>query len=251
MRHQPGGIESDELTNGPMPLYYQVANLIRDRIMEGVWRPDSQLPTEIGMAQKFGVSRPTIRNAKNILAKEGFVRSVKGSGCFVNSQKAWKNQPPTVDNLNDIFHYGSKMSFKIHACGITASTAEINRKLNTPQDRFVFQIKGVRWYRGRPISCVNYYLPYRFGSRIPLTSLDENPFIPQLEKMAGIKVVEGVQNISLGRADQQVAEHLGLGEGDAVISVKTVYFDEDQQPVEYLITQYREALPYSIRVKRD
>lgn len=250
MLHQKSGIESDKLIEGPMPLYYQIANLLRNGIMEGVWPPDSQLPTEIGMAHKYGVSRPTIRNAKNILVKEGFVRSIKGSGCFVNNQKAWKNQPPTVDNLNDIFHYGSKMSFKIHECGIVASNGEINRRLNTPHDRFVFQIKGVRWYRGRPISCANYYLPYRFGSRIPLETLDENPFIPQLEKMAGIKVVEGVQNISLGQADNQVAKHLDIRTGDAVITVKSVYFDEDQQPVEYLITQYREELPYSIRVKR-
>ena len=42
-----------------------------------------------------------------------------------------------------------------------------------------------------------------------------------------------------------------MAKGDAVITVKTVYFDEGQQPVEYLITNYREALPYSIRVKRD
>jgi DNA-binding GntR family transcriptional regulator len=244
-------IESDKLISGPMPLYYQIANIIRNSIMEGNWQPDSQLPTENGLAQKYGVSRPTIRNAKNILAKEGFVRSIKGSGCYVNNQKAWKNPPPTVDNLNDIFHYGSKMSFKIHECGVISSTEEINHKLKTPDDRFVFQIKGVRWHQGRPISCVRYYLPYRFGSRIPLERLDENPFIPQLEKMAGIKVAEGVQNISLGQADNETAKHLGLQEGDPVLNVKSVYFDENQQPVEYLVTNYREELPYSIRVKRN
>jgi DNA-binding GntR family transcriptional regulator len=142
------------------------------------------------------------------------------------------------------------MSFKIHECGIISSTEEINQKLKTPRDRFVFQIKGVRWYQGRPISCATYYLPYRFGSQIPLESLDKNPFIPQLEKLAGIKVVEGIQNISLGRADNEVAHHLGLQAGNAVITVKTAYFDENQQPVEYLITNYREELPYSIRVRR-
>ena len=250
MRHQKAEIESDELISGPMPLYYQIANLIRNSIMEGTWPPDSQLPTENGLARKFGVSRPTIRNAKDLLAEEGLVRSIKGSGCYVNNQKTWKNQPPTVDNLNDIFHYGSKMSFKIHECGLISSTEEINQKLKTPRDRFVFQIKGVRWHRGRPISCATYYLPYRFGSRIPLESLDENPFIPQLEKLAGIQVVEGIQNISLGRAGSEAAQHLGLQEGDAVITVKTTYFDASQQPVEYLITHYSEALPYSIRVKR-
>lgn len=242
---------SEQLTDGPVPLYYQIAGKIRSSIVDGEFLPGSQLPTEIKLVQKYGVSRPTIRQAKKVLAKEGLVYSVKGSGCFVNNQAAWKNQPPTVENLNALFHYGSKMAFKIDSCGVVASNVEINRKLNTPNERYVFQIKGVRWYQGRPISCVRYYLPYRFGSRIPLESLDENPFIPQLEKMAGIKVIEGVQNISLGHADEQVARQLDLQTGDAVITVKTIYFDQDQQPVEYLITNYREVLPYSIRVKRE
>ena len=251
MRHPKAGIESDKIVPGPMPFYYQIANLIRDGILEGTFPPNSQLPTENVLAKKYGVSRPTIRNAKSILEKEGFVRSMRGSGCFVNYQKAWKNQPPTVDNLNDIFHVGSKMRFKIHECGIVSSTEEVNRILKTSQDRFVFQMKGVRCHQGRPIAYVTYYIPYQFGSKIPIKSIDENPFIPQLEKMAGIKVGEGIQNISLGQADNEVAKHLDLQEGDAVITVKTVYLDDGQQPIEYVITKYREELPYSIRVKRE
>ena len=116
--------------------------------------------------------------------------------------------------------------------------------------RYVFQIKGVRWFKGRPLSYVNYYLPYKLGSRIPLESLDENPFIPQFEKLAGIQVLEGVQNIALDRADATVAEHLGLHEGDAVLAVKTVYYDDENQPIEYIESRYCNELPYAIRVKR-
>ena len=187
---------------------------------------------------------------KIYLKKKAIVRSIKGSGCYVNSQKSWKKPPPNVNNINDILHLGSKMSFKIQEFGIISSTEEINQKLQTPQDRFVFQIKGVRSWRDQPISYVTYYIPYQYGLKMPLESINENPLIPQLEKMVGIKIVEGIQSISLGRADKEVAEHIDLKEGDAVITVKTVYFGEDNQPVEYLITNYREKLPYSIRVSR-
>ena len=96
-----------------------------------------------------------------------------------------------------------------------------------------------------------YYLPFRFGSRIPLESLDENPFIPQIEKLAGIQVVQGVQNISLGQVDNTGAKHLDIAEGHAVLVVRTVYVDEEHQPIEYVETQYRSELPYSIRVRRN
>ncbi|MGD2125620.1 MAG: GntR family transcriptional regulator [Desulfobacteraceae bacterium] len=239
------------LSHGPLPLYYQVANLIRNEILAGAWSPGSKLPTEEELSMAYGVSRPTIRNAKAVLAREGFIRSVKGSGCYLNGQEGWKSSPPTVENLNDIFHFGSKMSFRIHELGMVSNNKDVKGKLKNPQDRFVFQIRGTRWFQGHPISFVTYYLPFRFGSRIPLESLDGNPFIPQLEKMAGIQVVEGVQNISLGHADSIVAKHLGLGKGDAMLVVRTVYFDEAHQPIEYVVTRYRQELPYAIKVKRN
>lgn len=234
----------------PLPLYHQVAQLIRNNIIDGTWPSDSRLPAEHELTRKYQVSRPTIRNAKSTLTNEGFIHSVRGSGCYVNSKDTWKTQLPTVENLNDVFYFGSKMSFKIQEYGMVANSEEIKNKLKNPQDNFVFQIKGVRWFQNQPLSSVVYYLPYRFGSRIPLERLDENPFIPQFEKLAGIKVVEGTSNISLGRADSEAAEHLEIKKGAAVIVVRTVYVDSEHQPIEYIISRYRDKLPYSIRTKR-
>ena len=237
-------------TDLPLPIYYQVAQLIRNNIIEGTWPSGSCLPTEHELTQKYQVSRPTIRNAKATLTDEGFIQSVRGSGCYVNSKDTWKTQLPTVENLNDIFYFGSKMSFKIQEYGMIANSEEIKNKLKNPQDKFVFQIKGVRWFQNQPLSSVVYYLPYRFGSRIPLERLTENPFIPQFEKLAGIQVLEGTSNISLGQADSEAAKNLGIKKDSAVIVVKTVYIDDELHPIEYIISRYRDNLPYSIRTKR-
>ena len=63
--------------------------------------------------------------------------------------------------------------------------------------------------------------------------------------------MEGIQSISLGRADHHAAEHLDLEPGDPVLVVETIYSDERDRPIEFVRSQYREGLPYSIRVKRD
>jgi GntR family transcriptional regulator len=242
---------SEKLLQGPLPLYYQVAALVRNEILSGLWPAESQLPTEDDLVKRYGVSRPTIRKAKSLLAEEGFIRDIKGSGCYVNRPEYWNTTPPTVDNLNDIFHFGSKMSFRILEFGMVSNTMEVESKLNNPSDRFVFQIKGVRHYQGQPISSVVYYLPFRFGSRIPLESLDENPFIPQIERLAGVQVVEGIQTISLSLADEKAASHLGIDPGAAVLLVESVYFDSGQHPVEYVRSLYPDKLPYAIRVRRN
>jgi len=240
-----------KVTQGPLALYYQVATRLRNEIIMGTWPPGSRLPTEDEIVKDYGVSRQTVRTAKELLAAEGFIRGIKGSGCYVRDPDTWKTLSPTVDNLNDIFHYGTRMSFKIHEFGMVSNSGQIQKNLKNREDRFVFQIRGVRHFQGRPLSHVVYYLPFRFGSRIPLESLDENPFIPQFEKLAGIQVTEGVQTISLSRADRTVAENLGLKKGAPVLLVESVYFDSEQQPVEYVRSQYADKLPYAVRVKRN
>jgi GntR family transcriptional regulator len=241
----------EKLIQGPLPLYYQVATLIRNEILSGFWPAEGQVPTEGDLVRRYGVSRPTIRKAKSLLAEEGFIRDVKGSGCYVNRHETWNTTPPTVDNLNDIFHYGSRMAFKINEFGMVSNTKEVESKLRNHSDHFVFQIKGVRHHQGQPLSSVVYYLPYRFGSRIPLESLDGNPFIPQIEKLAGFQVVEGIQTISLSRADEAAARHLKIESDATLLLVESVYFDSDKQPVEYVRSQYADKLPYAIRVRRN
>ena len=134
---------------------------------------------------------------------------------------------------------------------MVANTEEIKNNLKNPKDKFVFQIKGVRWMENQPLSSVIYYLPYRFGSQIPLDQLDGNPFIPQFEKLAGIQVVEGTTNVFLERADSETAEHLQIKKRAPVLVLKTVYLDSKNQPIEYIISRYRDKLPYSFRAKRS
>lgn len=238
-------------TGLPLPVYYQVAQLIRNNILDGTWPSGSRLPSEHELTRTYHVSRPTIRSAKAALANEGFIRSIRGSGCFVNHKGTWKSQIPTVENLNDIFYIGTRMSFKIQEFGMVGNTEEIKNNLKNPQDKFVFQIKGVRWSENGPLSSVTYYLPYRFGSRIPLERLDGNPYIPQFEKLAGIQVVEGTSRIFLERADAETAEHLQIKKGAAILVVRTVYVDSAFQPIEYIISRYKDQLPYSYRAKRS
>ena len=219
--------------------------------MRGEWLPESKLPTEGELSKQYQVSRQTIRKAKEDLIKDGLVRGLQGSGSYVNPPEKWNTRPPTVENLKEFFTFALTTSFKIHNYGMVANTPEVSRRLRNDHDKFVFQIRGVRYQKGDPLSYVVYHLPSQFAARIPLARLDEKAFIPQFERLAGIRAMEGIQSISLGRADHHAAQHLGLKSGDPVLVVETIYSDERDRPIEFVRSQYREGLPYSIRVKRD
>ncbi|GHE90570.1 GntR family transcriptional regulator [Streptomyces fumanus] len=69
----------------PGALYQQVAAAIREAIQSGEFAPDSLLPSEAQLMARYGVSRPTVRNAIAALRTEGLVNVRHGKGSFVRS----------------------------------------------------------------------------------------------------------------------------------------------------------------------
>jgi len=64
----------------------QIAEAIRDAIVKGSLIVDERLPSEAELAEKFGVSRPTVREALKRLAAQNLIRTQRGAtgGAFVN-----------------------------------------------------------------------------------------------------------------------------------------------------------------------
>jgi GntR family transcriptional regulator, transcriptional repressor for pyruvate dehydrogenase complex len=75
--------------------YEQVADQLRELIARGVLAPGERLPNETQLANQFGVSRATIREALRLLAAESLLRTSrgKGGGSFVNL--------PSIENISD------------------------------------------------------------------------------------------------------------------------------------------------------
>jgi DNA-binding GntR family transcriptional regulator len=72
---------------GEVPLYLQLAAVLRDQIRSGelaVGRPLPSLPQLMG---QYEVSRGTARRAAAVLIEEGFCRTVPGKGIFVIAKR--------------------------------------------------------------------------------------------------------------------------------------------------------------------
>jgi GntR family transcriptional regulator len=70
----------------PIPLYTQLADILRERIRSGELPPRSLLPSESYLQQEQGVSRGTVRMAISILRDEGLVVTISGRGTFVRER---------------------------------------------------------------------------------------------------------------------------------------------------------------------
>ena len=69
--------------SGKTPIWQAIADALRSDLAEGKYAPGDKLPTEAGLAERFGVNRHTVRHGISALVEEGLIRTRRGSGAFV------------------------------------------------------------------------------------------------------------------------------------------------------------------------
>ncbi|MFC7682120.1 GntR family transcriptional regulator [Paenibacillus sp. GCM10028914] len=71
------------LSRKDRPLYLQIKNIIKDRILYGEYALGTNIPSEPQLEQEFGVSKITVRNAIQELVQEGYLEKGSGKGTKV------------------------------------------------------------------------------------------------------------------------------------------------------------------------
>ena len=64
--------------NSPLPRYYQLKEIMRERIRSGEWKPGGLIPSERELGEKYGISRMTARQAITDLVNEGLFYREQG-----------------------------------------------------------------------------------------------------------------------------------------------------------------------------
>ena len=91
--------------SSPVPLYYQVATRLQQLIESGDLPVGSKLPNEVDLAEKLGVSRPTMRHAINYLVERGMLVRKRGVGTQIVHPKV--RRPLASHAVLDIVNSGA------------------------------------------------------------------------------------------------------------------------------------------------
>src|SRR5438445_7206133 len=98
------------LPGGRAPLYARLRQAIRDRITSGEWRPGDQIPTIRQLGELYGVSRITVVQALEMLAREGLLMRWQGKGVFVGEPRAAEPRIPLLSFTEETMARGATPS---------------------------------------------------------------------------------------------------------------------------------------------
>jgi len=138
-----------------IPLYYQIKELIREKIDLGDWKSGDKIPNEIDLAKTFMVSRSTVRQAILELVNEGILSRKKGIGTFVSK--------PKFEGNFISFTYPEELGTKhtpISTKAIEGTTANV-KALDLKGNEQVYEIIRLRFFNEEPAAIEKSYIPVR------------------------------------------------------------------------------------------
>ena len=97
----------------PLPLYYQIQQMLLGNIRSGVLKAGDSLPSEQEIAAKFRISRMTARQALKSLSELGAAYSQRGKGTFVSPFKMEKPFRQVLSFTEEMRASGSRPSSRV------------------------------------------------------------------------------------------------------------------------------------------
>lgn len=226
-----------------VPRYLQIADALR-----GVLRGEGErIASEHQLCAQYKVSRPTIRQALEVLVQEGLLYRHPGRGTFSTPTPGGDRKLRMTGSLDDMIALGDETWFKLIARESVALPANIAQALRLPPRSQAYRIVGVRHADQGPFQHVTAYVPPHIGAALSEEDLSKTSLIGAIERQVGvrIKVLEQVADAAL--APRQVAELLQLRPRTPLLLFERTYFAVSGEPVEHAIT-YQSGRRYQYRV---
>ena len=205
------------------PRYLQIADLMRQRMARGLWPLGEKLPSLEALVEEFGVARVTVRQAVDLLAREGLVSPQQGRGTFVTAlpeRTAWLKVQTTLDELAQTYRDDKP---EIVSSDESLTTAPLRPEDGTPAERYVF-MRRVHSKQGQPYCVINIYLDERIFRKNAKRFRSET-VIPILNAMGDSVVAHAHQVLTISTADMDVARLLQVPVNAPVAEVRRVFTD--------------------------
>jgi len=236
-----------------IPLYYQLAQLLREQIRAGILKSGGQLPSERELMQEHNLSRNTVRQALDILRKEGLIVRDHGSGTYVS-------------NLSNTFHYMLDTFFEnrdlLRRAGYTPTVQHVSTQKLVPPEvvRGALHLQSeeetichtmIFFADGRPAMYTRDYLTEKMSGQYDLSSGGEG-FMKFLDRVSGQRVEYVLVDISPVEAVGEVARTFQCPPGSPVLLFKEIFLDGTQTvPIAFSMNYFnREALNFRLLTRR-
>ncbi len=220
--------------SNPLPLYYQLKEVLRHQIRSGHLEPHAAIPSEPELVASYHVSRATVRQALNELVHEGLLYRQHGKGTFVCEPRIQQTLSELASFSEELKRRGKRPGGLLIVSELTRGNETVREHLKLADEEQVLRLERIRTADGMPLAYENDYLPYPRSSGVYQRAKEvAEGSLYQLMTSEGLAPYVAEQNLIGGKATQREAEILNIAVGEAGIRYACTTYDSTGQPIEY------------------
>ena len=224
--------------NSPLPRYYQLKEILRERVQSEEWKPGDLIPSERELSEKYGISRMTARQALTDLVNEGLFYREQGKGTFVSQRKITQQLIRLTGFTEDIKARGQKPGTKVLSAEMLPADETTAEKLRIDPGTLIFRLKRLRLADDKPLAIELSQISFKGCERLLEEDLEQNSLYRLLETQYGIPLMEADQELEAGLAGKEEAQLLKIQSGRPVLFTRRITYTERNQPIEYAKAVY-------------
>ncbi len=220
----------------PVPLYFQLAQHFETAIRSGTLKAGARLDNEVELAERLGLSRPTVRSAFLYLANKGMVIRKRGTGTLVAKERIDRDVELT-SLFDELAAAGRAPSTQVIRNEVGHASDSVADALKLPERALVICLERIRLVDGEPIALMHNFLPAAL-IHLPGDMLAEHGLY-ELLRASGIRLESATQRMSAKNASAAEAKVLHETRGAALLTMERIAYDETERPVEFGQHLYR------------
>jgi DNA-binding GntR family transcriptional regulator len=233
----PASITVDR--SSPVPLYYQVAQVLERAIEAGDLVPGDRLENEISFAGRLGLSRPTMRRAIQYLVDRGLLVRKRGIGTQV-VHRAVRRPVELTSLYDDLAQEGRHPTTDVLRLAETPASDSVAHALGVASGEPVVTLERLRHADGAPLALLRNHLPAGIV-RLTEESMRANGLY-RIMRAAGIRLHLASQVIGARSATAAEARLLAESRGAPLLTMRRTVYDDSGRVVEHGDHVYRASV---------
>lgn len=244
---------SDIDRQSPVPLYYQLAELIRERIMTGTLAPGMQLPSERDLSEQLNISRMTARQALAFLIRDGTLLVRPGIGTFVAEPKIAYDALHLLGFTEETMqHQGQIVTSRVLEQVCVNPSPRVASRLELQAGETVTKIARLRLVQSTPLLLETIFVPTSLCPGLDQEPLTSSSLYVLLEERYNLRLSRSRQTLEATVANEYECSLFGVTPGTAMILVEGVTYLDQGTPTEYFKAIYRgDRLKFELESQRD
>ena len=235
--------------SNPLPLYYQLKEVLKQQIHAGHLAPHTAIPSEPELVAQYHVSRATVRQALTELVHEGLLYRQHGRGTFVCEPRVQQRTLSELTSLSDeLRQRGKRPGGLLFVSELVRGSQTVRDQLRLTDEEQVVRLERLRTADETPVAYEIDYLPYPRASSVYQRAKEAGEgSLYNIMTAEGLHPYIAVRSLKGDLASAREAELLRIAPETSGLRLASTVFDDTGSPIEYTEAFYPGSL-YDFRL---